>query len=377
LRRGCSFSNVPARRNRVTQNSIYGTLKGPGIDLWTQGQPTATPRITANDGLKDINQANAGMDYPVITSSSLSGGTLTVKGFVGNSPASSASFADATLEFFIADNTPADQNGEVIVGDGKSLPHGEGRTYIDSCTADGNGLFNCSFPNAGSLGLTDPQNITATATDQEGNTSEFSAVITDGTVLLVKRITAINNSTSSFSGDNLAVFTEDPTTTDDNNPKWQSGYLLGGINGGYAKPSDEVEYTIYFLSAGNGDATEVKLCDLIPTHQTFVPQGYNTLSQAMGGSIGSDRGIAVSYNGSYDSHTNGADGDLARFYPPGSSLPAFCGSVTNPTGAVVVNLGQGATSQGSTDLGGTIPGATTAGIPTTSFGFIRFKAKTN
>jgi hypothetical protein len=97
----------------------------------------------------------------------------------------------------------------------------------------------------------------------------------------------------------------------------------------------------------------------------------------MGGSIGSDRGIAVSYNGSYDSHTNGADGDLARFYPPGSSLPAFCGSVTNPTGAVVVNLGQGATSQGSTDLGGTIPGATTAGIPTTSFGFIRFKAKTN
>src|SRR5205823_6621332 len=78
----------------------------------------------------------------------------------------------ATVEIFKADNSPADQNGEIVSGDGKSVAHGEGRTYLGTITADANGNFNTTFSVSG-LVLGDA--ITATATDASGNTSEFSA----------------------------------------------------------------------------------------------------------------------------------------------------------------------------------------------------------
>ncbi len=60
------------------------------------------------------------MDYPVITSATLNSNTLTVKGFVGNA---TTNFAGAKVEVFIADNSPADQNGEVLAGDGRTKAH--------------------------------------------------------------------------------------------------------------------------------------------------------------------------------------------------------------------------------------------------------------
>jgi hypothetical protein len=116
-----------------------------------------------------------------------------------NTPSGMANIGNLTLEFFIADNTPADQNGEVIVGDTWSKPHGEGKTYIGFCTTDVNGIFGnttnpCVFSNVGVLGLTNANNITATATDGNGNTSEFSAnPSSKANLVLVKRITAITS----------------------------------------------------------------------------------------------------------------------------------------------------------------------------------------
>jgi hypothetical protein len=54
-------------------------------------------------------------------------------------------------------------------------------------------------------------------------------------------------------------------------------------------------------------------------------------------------------------------------------LPGACGAAANTTGAVVVNLGTGATNA----LGGTVDNATGAGSPPSSYGFVRFKAKVN
>jgi hypothetical protein len=102
------------------------------------------------------------------------------------------------LEFFIADDD-GNNNGKVFSTDPATVskPHGEGKTYIGTCTANGSSLFDCTFANVNNLmpsGQTfDPKNITATATDAAGNTSEFSTVpiVNNPNVLLVKRITAV------------------------------------------------------------------------------------------------------------------------------------------------------------------------------------------
>jgi hypothetical protein len=374
----------------ISENSIFANTS-LGIDLHSTNVYTGQG-VTANDGVISASGGNKLIDYPIITSSSLSASTLILKGFVGNNPSGSTVFANATLEFFVADND-GNQNGEVIVGDGKSLPHGEGKTYLGTCTADGNGLFGTV---ASPCALTvpvgiNPQNITSTATDTNGNTSEFSAAIASNpNILLVKRITRINASKTTIGGDDLASYVDTSSPYDDNVDEtppfagqpdpakddttyWPapSSFLIGGVNGGQIKSGDEIEYTIYFLSTGTNTARNVTLCDRIPTSQIFVPGAFNSTPIAPGGSSSSDHGIAVSYNGTAYSYSNLEDGDAAQYYFPGTTLPGACGAGANTTGAVVVNLGSGATNA----TGGSLPNATAPGTPTTSYGWIRFRAK--
>ncbi|WP_236142159.1 hypothetical protein [Nostoc sp. CMAA1605] len=89
-------------------------------------------------------------------------------------------------------------------------------------------------------------------------------------LLLVKRITRINNQSLTDLVDGRSdVATTDPNyvavprDTDDNDSKWLTNYLRGLINAGTVKPGDELEYTIYFLSNGQNNATNVRLCDLV------------------------------------------------------------------------------------------------------------------
>jgi hypothetical protein len=187
---------------------------------------------------------------------------------------------------------------------------------------------------------------------------------------LVKRITAIDNTP-------INDLVDDPADLTDNDPAFPSSYLRGAINRVGLRPNNVVEYTIYFLSNGLTDNVQSAfLCDRIPTNQTFVPNAYNSISQATGGLSGSDRGVVIAYNGfssGAQSYTNANDGDRVRFLPlgdtsqpfPGSpSFAALCGSATNPTGAVIVNLGN-------------IPRATTPASSSNAYGLIRFQARVN
>ena len=122
---------------------------GLGIDLGNDGP-------TLNDtGDTDIG-ANNLQNFPVITSAVSGGGTTTVQG-----PLNSKPLTEFRLEFF--SNTACDPSG-----------HGEGETFIGftDVTTDGSGnaSFMVTFPIAVPAG----QLITATATDPNGNTSEFS-----------------------------------------------------------------------------------------------------------------------------------------------------------------------------------------------------------
>jgi uncharacterized repeat protein (TIGR01451 family) len=235
----------------------------------------------------------------------------------------------------------------------------------------------------------------------DGEVEDYQVTIAANTyvnVLLVKRITAINGNTTngtvslnSYDPDSLYPYDKNvivmgltPPTTD----KWpntsgnplSSTFLLGARDGGIIKFGDEVEYTIYFLSAGTAAAKTVQLCDRVPEHQTFVPNAYNFITPGAGvaPTVNADRGIALSYQGSLKSYTNLADGDIAQYYPPGQvPLPNVCKTVanpnvnSNPTGAVVINLGAAATATTAGDL----PSASDPASANTSYGFVRFKVK--
>jgi trimeric autotransporter adhesin len=357
------YGNGTGLRNRISQNSIYQNAK-LGIDHLVSG---TTPGVNPNDGTVNAALANNGMDYPIITSSTLSGGTLTVQGYVGNAAGGSATFANATLEFFLAADD-GNNNGKVFISDPASVsqPHGEGKTYLGTLTTDGSGNFSGNLTVPAGVTLQVGDSLTATATDSTGNTSEFSAnasvtvpASSNPELILVKRITAINTSP--------ITTVIDPTTTPDPNddaPNWPVAYLKGSIDTGIVKPGDELEYTIYFLSSGDTPITKVNICDLVPANTTFIPTTYNGLSPTDGGLPGADSGIALTIGSSSFYLSNVKDTDRGEFFLAGTTPSGTC-SGANDNGAVVVNIVTGAN---------TLPNATAPGTPTSSYGFIRFRA---
>jgi uncharacterized repeat protein (TIGR01451 family) len=187
-------------------------------------------------------------------------------------------------------------------------------------------------------------------------------------VSLVKRITAITRggvnvlpltyidvSTGTGSANDNAVnwpnLPAPVTATLDPGPGTNSSFspfLQGATNRNDARPNDEVEYTIYFLSNGGRDAANFKLCDFIPVNSTYVA---STLKLAIGSAAA-------------NSLTDIVDADQGKFIANPGPFDAACTATNNGKGVVVVNVG-------------TVTKSTGPGAPSTSYGFIRFTAKVN
>jgi hypothetical protein len=197
-------------------------------------------------------------------------------------------------------------------------------------------------------------------------------VASNPNVLLVKRISAINGSSFTNLIDgvkdaNSPYYVPEPHDTDDNNANWPSNYLQGQLNGGIVRPNDEIEYTIYFLSAGDTTANKVLICDRVPENATFIPTAFNNFpTKNTTGLPGSDRGIIWQNNGAIESLTNVSDGDTAEYLSPGIDptikYPGIKCDGSNTNGVVVVKLGNA-------------PNATAPGTPINSYGFIRFRGR--
>ncbi len=174
-------------QNLISQNAIYGN-GGPGIDLDVTNTGLVNPNgdgVTANDGAVDGNLPNTVLDYPVVASARLSGATLSVEGYVGTAASKIAGVH--TLEFFVADDD-GNNDGEVESGDALSVPHGEGRWYIDSCVSAADGTFDCDLAVPLTVTLSVGDEIAGTTLDASSNTSEFSANATVfSPVSMVKR----------------------------------------------------------------------------------------------------------------------------------------------------------------------------------------------
>jgi titin len=138
-------------QNLIAGNSIHSN-EGPGIDLAPFG-------VNPNDGGDGDSGPNGGQNYPVLLMASSGGGTTSVDGQLNSLPS-----AEYRLEFF--SNPTCHSSGH---GDGKDFL---GRTMV---TTDGSG--NVNFATALNVSTPIGSWVTATATDAENNTSEFSACV--------------------------------------------------------------------------------------------------------------------------------------------------------------------------------------------------------
>ncbi len=138
---------------RIQQNAIFSN-GGLGIDL---GQDGVTPNQPANPG----DGANGGQNHPVITGASVSAGQTTIAGTLHSAP--SATFR---VELFAnaACNPAGYGEGEELLG-----------TVDVTTDAAGDATFTTTVPAA----VAKLHQITATATDAAGNTSELSVCVPD------------------------------------------------------------------------------------------------------------------------------------------------------------------------------------------------------
>ena len=139
----------------ILSNSIFAN-KGLGIDLinFPAGERGDTDVRNANDLCDPDEGTNDLQNKPNLTSALTSSGTTTIKGSLNSKPNQTY-----TVRFFR--NSPGTNEGKNFLGQ-KSVSTGS------NCTT---GTFTFIPNQAVSVG----QTITATATDSEGNTSEFSA----------------------------------------------------------------------------------------------------------------------------------------------------------------------------------------------------------
>ena len=172
---------------------------------------------------------------------------------------------------------------------------------------------------------------------------------------LIKRMTWLN-------GTPLNDLINDPADpNDDPSLPWIPDYLKGKTGTLITptdtlpvNPTDRLEYSIYFLSDGQIPATNVLMCDRVPTNSRFDLNGY-----------GQNQGILFTLSGTGTTMTNVPDGDRAQYFAPGvdptTIYPTLnCGG-PNTNGAIVVNLG-------------TVPNAQLPNTPNT-YGIIQFRTR--
>ena len=145
-----SYGVIVPISNAILSNSIFGNTK-LGIDLGDDGVTLNTP------GFHSYGGPNYLQDYPVLAIATDHGG---MTGILGTLSGTAGTLY--TVQFFA--NPTSDPSG-----------YGQGKNYIGSAMvltdATGNAAFNLQFTSQpGAV-------VTATATDPNGNTSEFSADI--------------------------------------------------------------------------------------------------------------------------------------------------------------------------------------------------------
>lgn len=216
-----------ATQNRISRNIFYNN-GGLPIDLNNDG-------VSPNDGATTANQPNLLLDYPVITSYSItSSTTLSVSGYVsicnGNESTAGGDIAgNKTIQFYkVADD--GDQNGAITGGAcSRVANHGEGIQYLGSISGVINAFSNQTLTLVSGATFSSGDKLVAIAIDTNGNTSEFGAT---------------------------AIIADLAVTKTVNNP-------TAGVG-------SNVTFTITASNVGPDSASNVVVNDILPSGYTFV-----------------------------------------------------------------------------------------------------------
>jgi parallel beta-helix repeat protein len=161
---GPGVSILTGTGNAILGNSIFNNA-ALGINLFDDG-------VTPNDPLDADTGPNNFQNFPVLDSAGAGAATIVIAGTIPSAPNQ-----NYRIEFFASPKCDAFGNGQ-------------GQTFLGTAfvTTDssGNGLFNVTLPAVVSIGNA----ITATATDGNGNTSEFSACVTNAPLPCAADITS-------------------------------------------------------------------------------------------------------------------------------------------------------------------------------------------
>ncbi|AFY65090.1 conserved repeat domain protein [Geitlerinema sp. PCC 7407] len=180
-----------------------------------------------------------------------------------------------------------------------------------------------------------PGNSSADEDDQAGViVNPVGTTPGTGNLRVVKRVTAVTRNGAPLGGVDFSQVVDDPADPNDTVPGWGSSGPIGVPRITESTPlqsGDIVEYTIYLLSDGTAPVQGVNACDPIPAEMTFLPDAF-----------GGGQGTVVGAPGSLLGKTNQADTDEVTYVPPLTPPPAgnACPDQNNPTGALVVNLGE-------------------------------------
>ncbi|GAB3588687.1 T9SS type A sorting domain-containing protein [Hymenobacter daeguensis] len=303
---GYGQQNVTISQNQISNNA------GLGIDLiatstFIVGSGNGYGNgdgVTVNDGNDPASAANTlpnrGVDFPVITSATVVGTNLVVKGYAR---------PGAKIELF--GNTAADPTG-----------FGEGQTYLGTVTEGGaagganNNLAADTDPRTG-LSYTNPVNGLNQGADASANGFIFSiplsalpgGVLASGTIL--SSTATLNNSTSEFSG--VVKISTDVTTT------------IAGPNT-LAAGQTSGTFTATFSNAGNAPASAVTQTVTLPAGATLTGAQLTAIQTAYPG---------TSYSG-------GSGGTLT--FPQAATLEAGASNVyrfvfTAPTTSGATSIG--------------------------------------
>jgi hypothetical protein len=141
--------------NAIRGNSIFSNT-GLGIDLGGNG-------VTPNDDSDSDSGVNNLQNFPVITGVLSSSNSTTIQGTLKSLPGT-------TFQIDFYSNAAVDPSG-----------NGEGAVFFGTASVNTNGNGDAAINATIPTGLLTGRVITATATDPNGNTSEFSAADASGT----------------------------------------------------------------------------------------------------------------------------------------------------------------------------------------------------
>jgi hypothetical protein len=227
---GVSLGVAAGGRNTISGNSIHSN-GGLGIDLSGDG-------VTANDLDDTDGGPNTLANFPILSDARSSFGVTEIDGSLNAVPGT------YRIEFFL--NPVADV----------SL-HGEGRVFIGSTVVSVNGSGTENFSASLVLTALYTDFISATATDLQGNTSEFSPVVQVRTPPMIE---LQPQSTNSMPGDPV-TFCAQATGTPPIYYQWRLNgvNIPGGTNACYTIPSAELgdggTYTVIIRNALNAFAS--------------------------------------------------------------------------------------------------------------------------